>query len=117
MFDLNNELKKIKEESNKGNLGMILVHNGVVRATSKNGKPIKQMIVSYDEKKLDELIERINALDYIEKSIIWINKGKLNIGDDIMYVIMAGNRRKDLLPLFEQTIETIKNEIVKEAEE
>ncbi len=116
MFDVNRTIEEIKNSSNIDNLGMILLHNGIVRATSKDGRKISFMELNYDEKKLKELIEYANKQSFVEKCVIWINKGTLKIGDDIMFVILAGTDRKRLLPLFEEIIEKIKKEIVKEIE-
>ncbi|WP_025270743.1 molybdenum cofactor biosynthesis protein MoaE [Hippea sp. KM1] len=117
MFDLSEELKKLKESAKLDNLGMILIHNGVVRATSKDGKPVKGMNLTFNRQKLDKLKDRLQSMDFIEGVVIWINEGRLKIGDDIMYVIIAGNRREKLLPIFQKTIEEIKTEIVEEIEE
>ena len=46
----------------------------------------------------------------------WINRGKLKVGDDIMFLLVAGRFRTDVLPVFESTLSTIKNKIVKESE-
>ena len=35
-------IKEVKGSADFKDLGMILVHNGVVRATSKDGKPVKR---------------------------------------------------------------------------
>jgi len=115
-FELEKIIADIKSRANMDNLGMILVHNGVVRGTSKNGKKVNGMQFDYDENKLKELREKTNALDFVESCVIWLNRGNLSIGDDIMYVVLAGNDRKRLLPLFEHIIETLKKNIVKEVE-
>lgn len=116
-FNVNGILKQIKESSNKKNLGMVLVHNGIVRGTSKDGKNVTSMKVDYDEKKLEKLKSKILEYEFVEAIEIYINKGKLNVGDDIMFVVLAGNNRKRLLPLFENIIEEIKQNIVKEIEQ
>jgi molybdopterin synthase catalytic subunit len=46
----------------------------------------------------------------------WINQGTLKLGDDIMYVCVAGRFRKDVLPVFQELITLIKTEIVHEEE-
>ena len=39
-----------KQTTNPEDLGMILVHNGIVRGTSKSGKPVHGMKLSFDGK-------------------------------------------------------------------
>lgn len=97
-------------------LGMILVHNGVVRASSKQGKPVFGMKLSYDHAALDQVVRRFRKTEGIVDIRAWINEGTLKIGDDIMYVCVAGRFRKDILPVFQELITLIKTEIVREEE-
>jgi len=58
-------LKEVKQRANPEDLGIILVHNGIVRGTSKSGNPVRAMKLWYDQKKL-------NSISYL-----WIEKWKL----------------------------------------
>lgn len=97
-------------------LGMILVHNGIVRATSKHGKSVAGMKLSYDQAMLDKAVRRFRNMVGIVDIRVWINEGLLKVGDDIMYVCVAGRFRKDILPVFQELITLIKTEIVREEE-
>ncbi len=114
--DINKFMENIKNNSNLDNLGMVLIHNGIVRGISKEGKPITGMTLDYNDEKLNALKEKVKQLKFVESVEIIINKGKLKVGDDIMIVALAGNNRKQLLPLFEEIIEEIKQNIVEEQE-
>ncbi|HNQ45747.1 MAG: molybdenum cofactor biosynthesis protein MoaE [Syntrophorhabdus sp.] len=109
-------IEEIKSKSPKDQLGMILVHNGIVRATSKDGKPVAGMVLSFDEKLLNTLVARYKKNDGIVDIKIWVNQGKLSIGDDIMVVLVAGRYRTDVLPVFQELIREIKNNVVNEKE-
>ena len=109
-------LKEIKKACPKDQLGMILVHNGIVRATSKQGEPVGSMKLSYDQVALEKAVQRFKSIDGIVDIRAWINEGTLQIGDDIMYVCVAGRFRKDVLPVFQELIALIKTEIVREEE-
>jgi len=109
-------IEEIKSKSPKDQLGMILIHNGIVRATSKEGKPVEGMVLSYDERHLNELIARYKRNNGIVDIKVWINQGKLSIGDDIMLVLVAGRFRTDVLPVFQELIREIKNTVVHEKE-
>jgi len=116
-FDLNAELKKIKLNTNKDELGMILVHNGIVRGTSRVGKEsVSIMELSFDSEKLSEAIEKAKRNSGVKSVVVWINEGRLSVGDDIMYVILAGDRRINILKPFEELIENIKSNVVTEKE-
>ena len=97
-------------------LGMILSHNGIVRATAKNGGKVQAMNLSYDKQKLAAALRKFKKKEGIVDIRVWINKGHLKIGDDIMYVCVAGRFRKDVLPVFQELISMIKTEIVTEEE-
>ena len=45
-----------------------------------------------------------------------INEGPLKVGDDIMYVLVAGRLRTNVLPTFEELVSKIKREVVSEKE-
>ncbi|OSS41848.1 Molybdopterin converting factor, large subunit [Desulfurella amilsii] len=110
-------VKKIKQKSNPENLGMILIHNGIVRKTSKDGsKIVKEMLLSYDKELLDKKIEELKDLPGIVEVLAFINEGRLKVGDDIMLVVVAGDRRSNVLKPFEDFIEFIKKNIVREQE-
>lgn len=49
-------LKEVKQRANPQDLGMIMVHNGIVRGTSKSGRPMQGMKLSYDQKRLNSVI-------------------------------------------------------------
>ena len=109
-------IKEIKEKSDFKDLGMLLVHNGVVRATSKDGKPVKGMHLSYDKKKLAHVINELLKRDGITAINVWINEGALTVGDDIMYALVAGKFRTYVIPVLEELVFRIKKEIVSEVE-
>jgi molybdopterin synthase catalytic subunit len=109
-------VRKIKENTDPESLGMILVHNGIVRGTSKDGRPVKGMKLSYDKKALESCVNRLKGIEGIADIKAWINHGALNTGDNIMYLLVAGRFRTDVLPVLQELLSTIKNKIVTEEE-
>ena len=109
-------LKEVRQTADPGELGMILVHNGIVRGASKLGKPVLGMKLSYDQKKLDSIIPIFQKRPGVAEVKVWINAGNLAVGDDIMLLLVAGRFRTDVLPVFEELLSVIKNEIVTEEE-
>ncbi|MDW7771479.1 MAG: molybdenum cofactor biosynthesis protein MoaE [Desulfobulbaceae bacterium] len=109
-------ISEIKQQADSRELGMILVHNGLVRATSKEGKEVKGINLSCDHALLEDLLQQYRAKEGIEAVRAWINEGDLKIGDSIMYVLVAGRFRTDVLPAFESLIGAIKKEVVTEQE-
>ncbi|HUL22400.1 MAG TPA: molybdenum cofactor biosynthesis protein MoaE [Thermodesulfobacteriota bacterium] len=113
---INQWIEEIKRKANAEELGMILVHNGIVRATSKSGKPVRGMKLSYDGEKLDSIVLALKRKPGVLDIKVWINTGDLKVGDDIMFLIVAGRFRTDVLPVFEELLSVIKHEIVTEQE-
>ncbi len=109
-------IKEIKENCNPDTLGMILIHNGIVRSTAKDGKQVKAMRLSYDKRMLESVIKAYRKKEGIADIRVWINEGELNIGDDIMKVCVAGRFRTDILPVFQELLTIVKKEIVREEE-
>jgi molybdopterin synthase catalytic subunit len=109
-------IAEIKQQADPRELGMILVHNGLVRATSKEGEDVRGINLSTDKERLAELVRQYSAKEGIEAVKAWINEGNLHIGDPIMYVLVAGRFRTDVLPAFESLISAIKKEVVTEQE-
>ena len=109
-------LKEVRERTDPDMLGMVLVHNGVVRGTSKSGKPVKGMKLSFDKSKLEVCVGAYKKREGITDIRVWINEGELAVGADIMYLLVAGRLRTDVLPVFQELLSTIKNEVVREEE-
>jgi len=109
-------VEEIKQTTNPEELGMILVHNGIVRGTSKSGKPVRGMKLSFDEKKLKSIIPIFKQRKGIAEVRVWINAGNLKVGDNIMLLLVAGRFKNDVLPVLEELLVFVKNEIVTEEE-
>ncbi|MBP7330926.1 MAG: molybdenum cofactor biosynthesis protein MoaE [Firmicutes bacterium] len=117
-------LKEAKADPNAPNIGMFLVHNGVVRQTPKakvrqgldDGSLVKGMEFSYDAVKVDEAIAETYKMDGIFYVKAWLNEGRLGVGDDIMYVLIGGDIRPNVVDALRFLVEKIKTECVVEIE-
>ena len=104
--------------------GMFLVHNGVVRQTPKaqvrqgidDGSIVKGMEFSYDAAKVDAAIAETYKMEGIFHVRVWLNEGYLEVGDDIMYVLIGGDIRPHVIDAMQFLVGKIKNECVKETE-
>ena len=117
-------MEEAKKDPDAGKIGMYLVHNGIVRETPKskvrNGendeKIVKGMIFSYDEAKVASAIAAIKEREGIYYVRVWLNEGELQVGDDIMYVLIGGDIRPRVIEALESLVEKIKTECVTETE-
>jgi molybdopterin synthase catalytic subunit len=113
---LNKWLHEIKQKANPEDLGMILVHNGIVRGTSKAGQPVRGMKLSYDQEKLNAVIPIFKEKPGIVEVKAWINAGNLKVGDNIMLLLVAGRFKTNVFPVLEELLSIIKTQVVTEEE-
>jgi len=115
-MNLADMIKKIKSHPAYHEAGMILCHNGVVRATSRDGNPVKEMVVKADRYRLDEIIFEMKKRPGIIEILAEVQEGKLNVGDDVMLVVVAGNFRENVFPVLMDTVNMIKEQVTKKVE-
>lgn len=117
-------LKEAKTDPAALQEGMFLVHNGVVRQTPKakvrqgidDGSMVKGMEFAYDAAKVDAEIAETYKMDGIFHVRVWLNEGTLELGDDIMYVLIGGDIRPHVVDALQFLVEKIKSECVTEIE-
>jgi len=118
-------LKEAKADPAASQVGMFLVHNGVVRETPKvkvrqgidDGSMVKGMEFSYDAVKVEAAIAETFKMDGIFYVRAWLNEGQLEVGDDIMYVLIGGDIRPRVVDALQYLVEKIKTECVIEIEQ
>ena len=117
-------LKEAKEHESAPKIGMYLTHNGIVRQTAKalvrygeaNTKKVTGMDFSYDQEKVDAVIADTYKLEGIYYIRVWLNEGRLSVGDDIMYVLIGGDIRPRVVDALQYLVGRVKNECVIEKE-
>ena len=118
-------LKEAKADLKAAENGMFLVHNGVVRRTPKaqvrhgvnDGAEVTGMDFSYDAAKVDQVVLETLKQEGIFHVKVWLNEGHLEVGDDIMYVLIGGDIRPRVIDALQSLVGTIKNECVVETEQ
>lgn len=109
-------MEEIKSKVAAEELGMIAIHNGLVRAISKDGRRVCGMRLTYDKQRLSEIVSDLKRRQGIAEIMVWVNEGELKVGEDIMYVLVAGRFRDEVFPVLEELVQLIKREVVKEEE-
>lgn len=117
-------IKEAKAHESAPKIGMYLTHNGIVRQSAKakvrygeeNTKEVTGMLFSYDEKKVEAAIRETYQLDGIYYVKAWLNEGNLQVGDDIMYVLIGGDIRPHVVDALQFLVGKLKNECVEEKE-
>ena len=117
-------LKEAKAHESAPKIGMYLVHNGTVRQSAKakvrygaeNTQDVTGMHFSYDPEKVEAVIADTRKLEGIYYIQVWLNEGELNLGDDIMYVLIGGDIRPRVVDALNYLVGRIKDECVVETE-
>jgi len=117
-------LKEAKAHESAPKIGMYLTHNGTVRQSAKakvrsgaeGTKPVRGMLFSYDEEKVNAIIQETYKLEGIYYIRVWLNEGELTMGDDIMYVLIGGDIRPRVIDALNYLVGRVKNECVVETE-
>ena len=117
-------LKEAKSHESAPKIGMYLTHNGIVRRTAKaqvrqgaeNVPDVTGMIFSHDEESVNAVIADTYKMDGIHYIRVWLNEGRLDVGDDIMYVLIGGDIRPHVVDALQYLVGRIKAECVEETE-
>ena len=116
-MDLNRMLKTIKQHPDYPKAGMILCHNGVVRATSRDGRAVTGLTVSVDHDRLAQIIEDHKQRPGIIEVLAEINENKpLSVGDDVMFLVVAGDIRENVIETLSDALNAIKSTVTHKTE-
>lgn len=117
-------LQEAKRHENAHKVGMYLTHNGVVRASAKamvrqgreDARPVSGMVFSYEEAAVAEAVRQTEAMEGIWYVRVWLNRGQLAVGEDLMYVLVGGDIRPHVVDALQFLVGKLKNECVRETE-
>ena len=109
-------LAEAKRSADAAGVGMYLCHNGVVRSFSRDGQPVVGMELAVDRVRLAEILATARLMEGVSIVRAWINEGQLAVGDDIMYVMVGGDIRDNVVEALVALVRMIKTEVVTETE-
>ena len=116
-MDMSDLIRRVKDHPDYHQAGMILCHNGVVRATSRDGSPVKRLEVRADREKLAEILTAMKGRPGIIEVLAEVHEGVLLPGDDIMYVVVAGDFREHVFATLMEAVDTIKRDVTSKSEQ
>jgi molybdopterin adenylyltransferase len=117
-------LSEAKKDPNAAKIGMYLTHNGTVRQTARakmrhgveDASDVVGMHFDYDAQKVNAAIAETYQMEGIYYVRVWLNSGELEIGDDIMYVLIGGDIRPHVVDALQTLVGKIKSDCVVEIE-
>ncbi|MDA8161342.1 MAG: molybdenum cofactor biosynthesis protein MoaE [Desulfobacteraceae bacterium] len=99
-----------------GKAGMVLVHNGIVRDHSRDGRPVASIDVEADSVRLEAILEEARRLPGITAVLAEVRQGHLKVGEDVMLLGVAGDIRDNVISAMTSTLDRIKKEVTKKKE-
>jgi len=110
-------IDQIKEHPDYHQSGMILCHEGVVRQTSSNEKKVTGLRVQINKEALDKVIDHYRSKPGILDILVEIFHEKdLKVGDTIMFLVVAGNIRSNVITTLSEALDEIKSSVTTKTE-
>ena len=110
-------INNIKKHPDYHQAGMILCHNGVVRSTSRDGRKVSGLTITVNHDKLQKIIEANKQTPRIIEMLVEINENRhLSIGDDVMFLVVAGDIRENVIQVLTDTLNAIKTTVTHKTE-
>lgn len=116
-------LREAKALPEAAECGMYLLHNGVVRLSSRaqarerrETAPVRAIDFSWDARLVEEAVAAARGMEGIHYVRVWLNQGHLEVGDDIMQVLVGGDIRPRVVAALEALVGQLKTRCVTETE-
>jgi molybdopterin synthase catalytic subunit len=116
-MNIDQMLKAVKGHPNSSKMGMIASHMGLVRETSLNGNSVKGIDVHFDRGAIEAIIIDTKKRPGIIEVLVETRDGRLDVGDEIMAVVVGGDIRDRVFPALIETVDRIKKEGTRKKEE
>ncbi|WP_020589127.1 molybdenum cofactor biosynthesis protein MoaE [Desulfobacter curvatus] len=110
-MDLPAMINQMKNHPDISKAGMVLYHNGMVRDSSRDGRPVTGLTITVDQEKLNEILDQTRAMPGIVEVLVHINSdAPLMVGDDVMFLAVAGDIREHVIDALTYSLNRIKTE-------
>jgi len=107
-------LKAVKDEPDFHKAGALATFIGVVRGETLDGDPVKKLELEAYEEKTNEVLGKICKELEEREGVIDVQihhfVGEFNVGEDLVYVAVAGAHRHNVFPVLEEAVERYKKE-------
>lgn len=113
-MDVTKTLAELKQTPGfSENVGMMLVHNGVVRGWARKDRAkVGRVVVTPDRARMDAICREMEQRPGIFKILAEAAEGELKPGDDLLFLVVAGDIREHVKTAFSELLDRIKSEAV-----
>jgi molybdopterin synthase catalytic subunit len=113
-FSLLDMINNVKNETNFNKAGAITLFIGVVRGQTEKAEKVQKLeLEAYEEKAnqvlmniCDELRKKPGVIDVQIHHLL----GEFSVGEDLVYVLVAGSHRENIFSVLEEAVERYKCE-------
>ena len=110
-------LDTVKQHPDYHQAGMILCHNGVVRSTSRDGRKVSGLQITVNHNKLQKIVGANKQIPGIIEILVEFNENQtLSVGDDVMFLVVAGDIRENVIRVLTDTLNAIKATVTHKTE-
>jgi molybdopterin synthase catalytic subunit len=115
-MDIQGMIRRIREHPEARKVGMIASHLGIVRGTSRGGEEVERIEVEYDYDVIRSIIDDIMRMPGIIEVLVDAREGLLEVGDEILAVVVAGDIRENVFSALITAVNRIKGEASRKKE-
>ena len=113
-FSVSDLFRNIKKKDNYEKAGAIAFFIGVVRGETLKGKKVQKLKLEAYEKEANKILTKICYELSKKKGIVDVQihhlVGEFNVGEELVYVSVAGSHRKHIFPVLQAAVERYKAE-------
>jgi len=113
-MSLSDVLKSVKKRLDYNKVGALTMFIGVVRGETAKGEKVKRLELEAYHEKADEVLENICQELKTRKGVVDVQIhhfiGDFEIGEDLVYVMVAGGHRTNVFPVLQEAVERYKKE-------
>jgi len=114
-FSFTDAIDSMKSESSFRRAGAIASFVGVVRGENQKQETVQKLELEAYEEKANEVLRAICDDLKRKKGIVDVQihhlLGEFNVGEDLVYVLVAGSHREYIFPVLEEAVERYKKEV------
>jgi molybdopterin synthase catalytic subunit len=109
-MDISKTIAEMKQKPGfTENVGMVLVHNGTVRELSRGDKKrVSALDVKPDQKKIEQIRQKFLKKPGIFDIVIEAREGVFQPGEDLLFLIVAGDIRENVKPALADLLDEVK---------
>jgi molybdopterin synthase catalytic subunit len=113
-FSFSDLIADAKSKKDFRKAGAIATFIGVVRGASASGEKVVKLALEAYEEKADEALAKICDDLQKETGIVDVQihhlLGEFDVGEDLVYVLVAGSHRREVFSVLERAVERYKKE-------